>query len=195
MEKKRITFGLQLKCLITIVMRKILSLFTALTMFFAMACDPEEENQDKVPVNSVVLNKFELTLEPGQSEKLVASVKPDNATDKTVTWSSSDEDVASVDSEGKVVAKKEGVAVITAQAGDKNDKCKVLVQNASIAVTSVTLDKTEIELEIGASEQLTATVLPEDATDKTVHWSCSNTSVATVSDGMVIRSNVNISLT
>ena len=114
-------------------MRKILSLFTALTMFFAMACDPEEENQDKVPVNSVVLNK--------------------------------------------------------------NDKCKVLVQNASIAVTSVTLDKTEIELEIGASEQLTATVLPEDATDKTVHWSCSNTSVATVSDGMVTRSNVNISLT
>ena len=142
-----------------------------------------------------MLNKFELTLEPGQSETLVASVKPDNATDKTITWSSSDEDVASVDSEGKVVAKKEGVAVITAQAGDKNDKCKVLVQNASIAVTSVTLDKTEIELEIGASEQLTATVLPEDATDKTVHWSCSNTSVATVSDGMVTRSNVNISLT
>lgn len=167
-------------------MRKILLVFAAFTMFLATACDPEaKENKDNIPVNSVVLNKFELILEPGQSEMLVASVKPDNATDKTVIWSSSDENVASVNSEGKVEAKKEGTAIITAKAGEKEDKCKVLVQSSTVAVSSVVLDKTEIELEIGGSEQLTATVLPEDATDKTVHWSCSNTSVATVSDGVV----------
>jgi hypothetical protein len=114
-------------------MRKILSVLAAFAMVFATACDPEEENQDKIPVNSVVLNLFELTLEQGQSETLVASVKPDNATDKTVTWSSSDEEVASVDSEGKVEAKKVGIAFITAKSGDKYDKCKIIVVEPTIS--------------------------------------------------------------
>ena len=117
-------------------MRKYQLVFVALAMIFATACDPtENENQDKGPVNSVVLNKFELTLEPGQSETLVASVMPDNATDKTVTWSSSAEDVASVNSEGKVEAKKEGIAIITAKAGEKEDKCKVIVNEPEQPVT------------------------------------------------------------
>jgi uncharacterized protein YjdB len=166
-------------------MRKILSVFAALAMILATACDTtEKENQDKVLVNSVVLNKFELTLEPGQSETLVASVKPDNATDKTITWSSSDEDVASVNSEGKVVAKKEGVAVITAQAGDKNDKCKVLVQNAKADEYTVTMSKTELSIVVGQGVQLKRTVTPQ-VVNVTSVWTSSNTAVATVSKGLV----------
>ena len=89
--------------------------------------------------------------------------------------------VATVDATGKVTAVAEGTATITAKAGDKTATCKVTVKAAVVAVTSVKLDKTELALTVGdAAVQLKATVLPEDATDKTVTWSIDKTSVATV---------------
>ena len=137
----------------------------------------------KVTVNpilaeSISLDKTELTLTIGASEKLTATVLPEDVTDKTVTWSTSDASIATVDNEGKVTAVSIGVATITATCGDKSATCKVTVN--PILADSITLDKTELTLTIGASEKLTATVLPEDVTDKTVTWSTSDAAIATV---------------
>ena len=134
-------------------------------------------------VESVSLNRTTLTIAKGSSETLIATVKPDDATDKTVTWTSSNANIASVDQTGKVTALKGGNATITAKAGEKTATCEI---NVTAAVTSVTLNKTTLTLDKGKSETLTATVLPEDATDKTVTWSSSNPSIASVDqDGKV----------
>ena len=135
-----------------------------------------------IVVTSVTLDKTELALTVGDAAvQLKATVAPDNATDKTVTWSIDKTSVATVDATGKVTAVAEGTATITAKAGDKTATCKVTVKAAVVAVTSVKLDKTELALTVGdAAAQLTATVAPDNATDKTVTWSIDKTSVATV---------------
>jgi hypothetical protein len=112
----------------------------------------------------------------------VATVKPDDATDKTVIWNTSNASVASVDQTGKVTAVRSGSSIITAKAGEKEATCTVTV---TVPVTTITLDKTSLILEIGQTETLAATVGPEDATDNTINWSSSNTSVATVANGVV----------
>ena len=137
-----------------------------------------------IAVESVVLNKTSVELVEGDAETLTATVKPDNATDKTVTWSTSDAAIATVDN-GKVTAVKEGEATITAKAGDKSATCKVVVAKKVIAVESVELNKTSVELVEGEAETLTATVKPDNATDKTVTWSTSDASIATVDNGKV----------
>lgn len=137
-----------------------------------------------IDVSSVSLSKTELTLTEGDSETITATVKPDDATDKTVTWTSSDPAVATVEG-GKITAVKEGEATITAKAGDKTATCKVTVEKKIIAVESVELDKSELELTEGDSATLVATVKPDDATDKTVTWSSSDPAVATVEGGKI----------
>ena len=135
-----------------------------------------------IVVTSVTLDKTELALTVGDAAvQLKATVAPDNATDKTVTWTSDKPAVATVDATGKVTAVAVGEATITAKAGDKTATCKVTVKAAVVAVTSVKLDKTELALTVGdAAVQLKATVAPDNATDKTVTWSSDKTSVATV---------------
>ena len=137
-----------------------------------------------IAVTSITLNKTTLSLTVGAEETLTATVKPDNATDKTVTWTSSNTAIATV-KDGKVKGIKEGTATITAKAGDKTATCKVTVSKATVAVTSVTLNKTSLSLKVNQEETLIATVKPDNATDKTVKWSSSNTSVATVNNGKV----------
>lgn len=138
-----------------------------------------------IAVTSVSLSKTELTLVEGDSETITATVLPDNATDKTVTWSSSDTAVATVDG-GKITAIKEGTATITAKAGDKTAICIITIEKKVIPVESVKLDKSELELYEGEFMTLIATVKPDDATDKTVAWSSSDASIATVENGLVI---------
>ena len=136
------------------------------------------------PVTGVSLNRTTLTLMEGNSETLTASVAPEDADDQTVTWSSSDESVASVDANGKVTAVHAGTATITVTTTDGSftAECTVTVKEAgsTVLVTGVELDKEEITLRVGKSETLTATVLPEDAEDKSVTWSSSDEAVAKV---------------
>ena len=133
-----------------------------------------------IAVTGVTLDKTTLALEVGGSETLTATVKPDNASNKMVAWSTDKEAIAKVDANGKVTAVAEGDATITATAGDKSATCKVTVSKATVAVTGVTLNKTSIEITVGSSETLVATVKPDDATDKTVTWESNKTAVATV---------------
>ncbi len=132
-----------------------------------------------IDVESIDLDKTEITLVEGEELTLSATVKPDNATDKTVTWTSSNAEIATVDN-GKVTAVKEGTVTITAKAGEKEATCKVNVAKKTYAVESITLNKTELNLKKGESETLVATVLPENASDKTVTWSSSDATIASV---------------
>ena len=136
------------------------------------------------PVTSLTLDRTTLTMTEGDTQTLSATVKPDNATDKTVTWSSSNTAVATVDG-GKVTAVAPGTATITAKAGDKTATCAVTVEKKVVPVTSVSLDRTTLTMTEGDTQTLTATVKPDNATDKTVTWSSSNTAVATVDGGKV----------
>ena len=142
-----------------------------------------------VDVEKVSLNKSATTLTEGESETLTATITPSNATgDKTVKWSSSNEAVAAVDSNGKVTAKKAGTAVITATSSNgKTAGCTVTVKQKEIAITGIGLNKSTTSLTEGESETLTATIAPSNATgDKTVKWSSSNGAVAAVdSNGKV----------
>lgn len=139
-----------------------------------------------IAVEEVKLDKNSLELQPGQSDLLTATVLPENATDKTVTWSTSNEKVATV-KDGKVTAADVGEATITASAGGKKAECKVVVKKPVVEVQSVSLDKTSVQMYAGQSYQLTATVAPENATDKTVTWQSSDTAVATVDDQGLVQ--------
>ncbi|MDE7107345.1 MAG: Ig-like domain-containing protein, partial [Clostridiales bacterium] len=138
-----------------------------------------------IAVSSVTLDKPSLTLTVGgDDETLQATVAPADAADKTVTWASSDEEVATVDQTGKVTAVAAGEATITATAGGKTAECAVTVVAAGtqiVEVTSVTLNKTAATLHVNGQETLEATVAPENATNKTVGYTSSDETVATVS--------------
>lgn len=137
-----------------------------------------------VAVSSISLNKENLELVEGDTETLAATVSPSDATDKTITWTSSNTSVATV-KDGTITAVKEGEATITAKAGEKTASCKVVVAKKVIPVESIELNKTELALVEGDTETLTATITPEDATEKTITWTSSKESVATVKDGVV----------
>ena len=140
---------------------------------------------DQVAVTSILLNKTSLSLNEGETFQLTATVYPDNATDKTVTWSSSNTAVAAVGNNGLVVAISEGTATITATAGNKSRTCQVSVSKNFIPVESVTLNETELTLDEDESFQLKATVKPDNATDKSVVWTSSAPDVVSVFEGWI----------
>lgn len=154
---------------------------------------------DKVPVTGVTLDKTSSSIEVGKAIVLAVSVTPENATNKAVTWRSSNSNIASVDSNGIVYGKAAGEAIITVETVDLNYKaiCKVIVTNtnAVVPVRGVTLDKTNVTLNQGKVIVLTPQINPANATNKKVTWKSSDSSVATVdSNGIVIAKNIGWSL-
>ena len=139
------------------------------------------------PAADITLDKTELSGTAGEKATLKATVVGEDSTkDSTdvVTWKSSNEDVATVTA-GNVTFVGAGTATITAKAGEKTATCTVTVKAATVAVEKITLDKTTAELTVGDTTTLKATVTPDNATDKTVTWTSSDESVATVKDGVV----------
>ena len=134
-----------------------------------------------VPVTSVSLDKTSLGLTEGDTETLTATVEPSDATNKNVTWSTSDASIATV-TDGVVTAVAPGTATITVttEDGNKAATCAVTVTAATVPVTGVTLNKTSTSLYVGDTETLTPTITPDNATNKNVTWSSDDTSVATV---------------
>ena len=137
-----------------------------------------------IGVTEVTLDKTELTLTEGETETLTATVRPDNADNRKVTWSSDKTEIATVDGAGRVTAVKAGEAVVTVMTedGGKTATCRVTVKAKAKAVnvTEVTLDKTELTLTEGETETLMATVKPDNADNRKVTWSSDKTEVATV---------------
>lgn len=134
-----------------------------------------------VPVSSITIPET-LTLIIGASSSLSATVLPANATYKNLTWTSSDESIATVDANGKVTSVAPGTATITAYSADGGITAACVVSSNQLT-ESITLDKTAVEMYVGDEPvTLTATILPETTTDKTVTWTSSKTSVVTVDD-------------
>ena len=135
-----------------------------------------------VSVTEVTMDKTELTLTEGETETLTATVRPDNADNRKVTWSSDKTEIATVDGAGKVTAVKAGEATVTVttEDGGKTASCKVTVKAKAVNVTEVTLDRTELTLTEGEAETLTATVKPDNADNRKVTWSSDKTEIATV---------------
>ena len=141
-----------------------------------------------VGVTEVTLDKTELTLTEGETETLTATVKPDNADNKKVTWSSDKTEIATVDGAGKVTAVKPGEAVVTVttEDGGKTATCKVTVKAKVVPVTGVDVKPWSVTIGANGTTKLTCTVAPSNATNRNVRWESDNPSVATVdSDGNV----------
>jgi len=130
-------------------------------------------------VTSVTLNKTTLSLDIGATETLVPTISPANASIKTVSWSSSNTTVATVNGSGLVTAVAPGNAVITVTTSDGNRTATCSVTVRTLPVTGVTLNRNDLGLTINETETLIATVLPA-AANQNVSWSSNNTSVATV---------------
>ena len=136
----------------------------------------------KTPVLSIALSQTEISLEVDGTATLTATVSPDNATNKTVIWESDKTNIATVDNTGKVSAIAQGTAKITATVDGKSANCTVTVTAKPVPVTGITLDQPEITLEIDETETLTATLTPDNATDKTVTWTVAPSGVVSVDD-------------
>ena len=154
----------------------------------------EYDNSPKIYVSDISITPQSKTLKVGDTFTFSAVVSPENATDKSVTWKSSNTQIATVSDNGTVSAKSVGTAMITCTAKDgsgKSASCELKVTAQDVLVTSIQLNKTSDELDVGQTSQLTATVYPSNATNKAFTWTSSNSSVATVStSGLVTAKGV-----
>ena len=139
-------------------------------------------------VSGITIDKDELKLTVGNSFRLTATVLPENATKKGVVGESKDESIATVDQEGLVSAVKEGSTqiIVSTANGNFSAVCNVIIEKELVAVTSITLDQDVIELMVGSKYQFKATVLPDNATNKTLVWSSDDEKIATVSSSGVV---------
>ena len=149
--------------------------------------DPEPE---EIPVEGVTLNAQNLTLNMGETSTLEATIIPDNATNKNVTWISENENIASVDN-GVVTTIGEGETTITVitEDGEKTATCNITVlpneDPEEIPVEEITLNTQNVTLEIGETSTLEATIIPDNATNKNVTWTSENENIASVDNGVV----------
>ena len=118
----------------------------------------------------------------GETLQIKATVIPETALDKTVSWASGKPEVASVSADGLVTALSDGQTTITVTANDGSGTKAECVVTVKTKVSSITLNETQKTLELGQTFQLEASITPNDATDKTVVWASGNEAVATVSE-------------
>ena len=148
-------------------------------------------NAAPVPVTGISVNPGTYTLAVGSTVQLTPTVKPTNATNKGVSWDSSDKSVASVSSTGLVTGKKKGKATITVKTNDGGFKAQstITVTDATVHVTGVTVSPSSASVDVGKNIQLTANVEPGNASNKNVTWSSANSSIASVNNSGVVVGN------
>lgn len=140
-----------------------------------------------VPVESITLNKDQLYLREGKTQRLIATVLPEDATNTNVIWASTNPSVATVNNEGYVTAVSVGEAIISATAEDGSGvfaTCEVTVQ--PVLAESITLNYSSYNLDPGKSVQLIATIMPRNTTNKTVTWESRNPSIASVDNNGLV---------
>lgn len=146
-------------------------------------------------VKSIIMDESQVTIERTKTARLSVTVMPEDAGDKSVTWSSGNSKVARVDGSGLVTAVAAGTAIIRATTNDGSNltaECQVTV--TPLKATGISIDRTEATLERDATLQLTATVTPDDADDRTVTWSSADSGIARV-DGAGLVTAVSVGTT
>ncbi|WEK53580.1 MAG: glycosyl hydrolase 53 family protein [Candidatus Cohnella colombiensis] len=138
-------------------------------------------NVSKVAVTGVTLSAANATVSLGRTKQLTATVAPSNASFNTVTWTSSDPSVATVDVTGLVKTLQTGTTTITVKSDDNASILATsMITVVPVQVSGIALDKSSLNVMIGTSKPLTAIVSPDDAYDKSVQWTSSDTSIVTV---------------
>ena len=173
------------------IKKQKLIIFASLLALLFMTCKgnytqkPKGVKDPVVPVKSIFLSPDQspISLVSGTTHQLNAQVKPDNATNKQLSYVSNKTDIASVDNTGLITAHKVGTANITITAvGGISKTIKVVVTAAHIPVTSIEfteqLPEQPIELFVGDEYKLEAKAMPEDATNKKLHFATSDSSIA-----------------
>lgn len=178
-------------CIITLSSKDVLSKTIVVNI------TDNDSEPTNIQVQSISLNKNALTLKLNESETLIATIYPSDATNQNITWESSNDSVG-VSSNGVVSALKEGNAIVTVttEDGNKTAACDVTVNSSSevIKVTGITVSDWDVKLGVGQTKQLTFSVIPSNATNKLIHWYSNNTSVATVnSSGLIVAKGVGYS--
>ncbi|MBQ8316848.1 MAG: Ig-like domain-containing protein [Lachnospiraceae bacterium] len=140
-------------------------------------------SSDNIDISKIELSASNIDLKVGDKSQINVTVNPSNATNQTISWTSSDEKVATVDENGNVTAVGVGTATITATTTDGTEisqNLTVKVEPKTVAVSSVTMDKSSLSLKVGETGTLKATANPSNATNPTINWTSSDTKVATV---------------
>lgn len=143
---------------------------------------------DNVAVTGVTVDLDEVTLREGEQTHITATVTPSNATNKAITWSSSNDSIATVASatstSAKITAVKGGTATITCTTTDGSYKatCKITV---TTSVTGISLSPSTLTLAWGETSTLSPTLAPSNATNQTVHWYTSDSAVVSVDNGVI----------
>jgi uncharacterized protein YjdB len=148
---------------------------------FGASCVVTVQTQT-IAVTGISTGKTSTTVSVNGVEDLTHTIVPANATNKSVTWSSNDVSVATVDGNGRVTGVAAGTATVTVTSDDGQfgASCVVTVQTQTIAVTGVSLNRTTATVTVNGVESLTGTLTPSNASNKGVTWSSNDVSVATV---------------
>lgn len=133
-------------------------------------------------VSDISLSETDKFMNVGATGTLIATVSADTATNRNVVWSSSDNSVCYVDGSGNISAKGVGNAVITATAADGSGVSATCIVKVVNPVTGIDVEPGTVRLLVGDSQKVTANIYPEDATVKSVTWTSSNESIATVDE-------------
>lgn len=135
----------------------------------------------RIPVSNVLMSSSEINLIIGEQSLITSTVQPDNATNKNITWSSSDETIATV-MNGTITGISKGTAIITATAEGVSGSTTV---NVIVPITGIQNSETSITCPIGAKYKIKAEILPSNANYKAISWTSSDTSIATVNNGLI----------
>lgn len=144
---------------------------------------PRRDLTRDIPATGIVLSDNTLSLRVGETHLLTATVTPSDATD-VLQWFASTSGIVSI-SGGAITALRPGNVTITAKCGTQTATCTVTVEEATVAVTSISLTPSVLTLRVNETQTLTATILPDNATDKTISWSITPQGIASVSNGRV----------
>ncbi|WP_455671950.1 Ig-like domain-containing protein [Phocaeicola sp.] len=144
---------------------------------------------NSIEVSEIKLNHDNKTIEVDESFVLSATILPDNATDKTINWTSSDTSIATIKTDGTVTGIKEGNCTITATDKSGNHKAECQLTVKPISVKGITLNDATIKLEMGEQKQLTYAITPTNAANQDVKWSVKDNAIASISEDGIITAN------
>ena len=156
----------------------------------------EEVINNYIGVVSIDVDKLTYNLKVGENEKVNYTIKPINATNKNVVWSSSDSSIATIEN-GNIIAKKEGTTNIVIETEDGN-KTAIITVNVSgvstnIKVSNISFNKTDVSILKGRTEKLIVDFSPRNATNKKLTWSSNNSNVVSVdSNGNIIGKSIGV---
>ncbi len=157
-----------------------------------MKINIEEIKEKNILIQNIKINEGNINLNVGESKNLTVTISPNDATNKSVTWKSSNTNVITIDAKGIVKAIGAGTTQITATSvSNPNITSTITITsnkvNTTKPVTGIKINEGNINLNVGESKNLTVTISPNDATNKNITWKSSNTNVITIDAKGIVK--------